>query len=350
MGTRHVTPKAYKFVNRMLNVIYLTGFVVESNRAEGWFKVAQTVNKEQDIVIHMEAGNSRIPANRRMVTATCHVWGKQFPNPKTIDGENPEKLPGLYIKAIDVRQANILNIPTAAAYFGKARHRSDDNSRVLPKGMEVDESRNPYDDADSLKEEIAQTVETEKPTETSDMEVIHRIIEASGGKFNTSLGQNSNVVFVAGCVENAYIKKGNSHSSKDRLEILLRQGEKLDELLLIRYEPDFGPAPQAYASRIKKGYPVKILGEIRVKPILDEPGNVLGHHCYIRAREIYSAEIGTEIQTLPVWWIEKSRLMTVADKREQQRKTLEAIQHNEPIPERNREAEVMADVADGPGW
>lgn len=361
MGTRAVTPKAYKYVNRMLNVIYLTGFVVESNREEGWFKVGQTINKEQDIVVHMEPGHSKIPAKRRMVTATCHVWGEQFVNPKTDGKETPEKLSGLYIRAIDVSQANILSIPSAAAYFGKARNRG----KIIPKGIVVDEERIPYDTLNNLKPDIAETVEiskanpdeseASKSTEANDeepvdmMDVIRKIIEASGGKFNTDMGQNANVVLVAGCVEDAYIRKGNEHSSKDRLEILLRQCDKTEEALFVRYEPDRGPAPQAYASRIKKGFPIKVLGEIRVKPILDEPGNVLGHHCYIRAREIYSAEIGTDIQALPSWWIEKSRLMTITDKREQQRRTIDAIQNNEPLPERDRQAESTKETS-GYGW
>ena len=347
MGTRHVTPKAYKYVNRMLNVIYLTGFVIETNRAEGWFKVAQTINKEQDITVHMEPGDSRIPAKRRLITAICHVWGKQFVDPRTKDSEPSEKLYGLHIKAIDVSQANILNIPTAAAYFGRAKSRSGE---IMPKAIQPDESRILYDEAGNLKTEFAETVDNKELTETDDMmEVIHKIIEASGGRLNTSLGQNANVVFVAGCVENAYIKKGNEYSKKDRLEILLRQGEKTEEMLLVRYEPDGGPAPQAYASRIKKGFPIKVLGEIRVKPIQDEPGNIIGHHCYIRAREIYSAEVGTDIQGLPTWWIEKSRLMTVTDKREQQRRTLEAIHSGEPLPERDRQAE-KAQPESGYGW
>lgn len=345
MGTRNTTPKAYKYVKNMLNVTYLTGFVSEINRAEGWFKVAQTVNPEHDIVIYMEPGDARIPSKRRAITATCHIRGEKIDDPKN---KQDKKLHAIRITAIDISQANVLNIPAPAAYFGKARART----KLLPKNMQVSEERNPYDDKGNLKQEIAQSLQPQNVTNPEDMmEVIRKIIETTGGKLNTSLGQNANVTFVAGCVENAFIRQANEFSPKDRLEIILRQTENVDECLIVRYEPDTGPAPQAYASRIKKGFPIKILGEIRVKLIQDEEGNILGHHCYIRAREIYSAEMGKDIQSLPVWWIEKSKQMGLSEKREAQDLKLEELIHS--APERKSEPQIQQNnnnVESNVGW
>jgi hypothetical protein len=148
------------------------------------------------------------------------------------------------------------------------------------------------------------------------LEVIRAIHEASG-KINSTQG-NSGMVMIAGCIQNARLVLPNEHSKKERLEILLTQNGIEEESILIRYEPDRGPAPGAYASKLVIGAPIKIIGEIRVKPIFDANDKVIGSTKYIRARRIETAILQMDIQTFPAWWVERAKTMSEEKKRREE--------------------------------
>ena len=349
MGQNRIIPSSYKYSHHMLNVAYVSGFSTQSNHDERWFELSQTSNPLQDIRIGMSKEYEwKMPRVGAAITATCHVVGQRVPDPRhtPAEGEQQRMLYDVALKAIRIESASILSIPTPKDYFGNVSRKKN---QVLPKGMTHDMERAPYNADGTLKPEVRETLadtpeehltdeaylvnqgETNKSTDAQTvnkiqaattkeemMEVIRAIHEASG-KVNSTQG-NSGMVMLAGCIHNARLVPPNEFSDKERLEILLTQNGLEDDCILVRYEPDRGPAPGAYAAKLVIGAPIKIIGEIRVKPVFDDKGNVVGKTKYVRARRIETAMLKTDIQSFPAWWVERARIMSEASrKREEER-------------------------------
>ncbi|QKE37448.1 hypothetical protein [Ferrovum myxofaciens] len=334
----------------MLNVAYVSGFSTKSNHEERWFELSQTSNDLQDVRMHVSKDSEwKMPRTGAAITATCHIYGEQIPDPRhqPAEGEAQRMLFNVALRAFKTESASILSIPTPKDYFGNIS--PNRKNQVLPKGATHDMERAPYNADGTLKPEVEATLSSVpeehmtdegyissmgNPTELDTrnninkiqaattreemLEVIRAIHEASG-KVNSTQG-NSGMVMLAGCIHNARIVPPNDFVPKERLEILLTQNGVESESILVRYEPDFGPAPGAYASKLVIGAPIKIIGEVRVKPLFDQAGNVVGKTTYIRARRIETATLKVDIQSFPAWWVERAKIMNEAvRKREEDR-------------------------------
>ncbi len=350
MGQNLTVPHSFKYIHHMLNVAYVSGFSTVSNHEERWFELSQTSNSLQDIRMAVSKESEwKLPRVGAAITATCHVYGRQIPDPrhKPAEGEAQRMLYDVVLRAFKVESASILSIPTPKDYFGNIS--ANKKNQVLPKGMKHDMERAPYKEDGSLKPEVEATLATTMEDHLTDadyvaglgaassgdnhsnakkiqaattkeemMEIIRAIHEASG-KVNSTQG-NSGMVMLAGCIHNARLVPPNEFSPKERLEILLTQNGIDGESILIRYEPDQGPAPGAYASKLVIGAAIKVIGEIRVKPVFDEDKNVVGKTCYVRARRIETAALKVDIQSFPSWWVERAKLMSESvRKREEER-------------------------------
>lgn len=351
MGQNQSIPSIYKYSHHMLNVAYVSGFSTQSNHDDRWFELSQTSNPLQDIRIGVSKEYEwKMPRAGAAITATCHVVGQRIPDPRHIpaEGEQQRMLYDVGLKVIRIESASILSIPTPKDYFGNVSRKKN---QVLPKGMTHDMERAPYNVDGTLKPEVEATLsavpeehltdetylanqgqgdqnkstgaetatEIQAATTKEEMLEVIRAIHEASGKVNSTQG-NSGMVMLAGCIQNARLVPPNEFSDKERLEILLTQNGVEDECILVRYEPDRGPAPGAYAAKLVIGAPIKIIGEIRVKPVFDDAGNVVGKTKYVRARRIETAMLKTDIQSFPAWWVERARAMSeAARKREEER-------------------------------
>ena len=360
MGQNLSIPRIYKYSNHMLNVAYVSGFSTQSNHDERWFELSQTSNPLQDIrVLVSKEYEWKMPKVGSAITATCHVIGQRVPDPRhqPAEGEQQRLLYDVDLKAIRIESASILSIPTPKDYFGNVSRKKN---QVLPKDMTHDMERAPYNADGTLKPEIEATLSATPEEHLTDetylanqgdqgqsngvenatkiqaattkeemMEVIRAIHEASG-KVNSTQG-NSGMVMLAGCIHNARLVPPTEFSDKERLEILLTQNGIEDDCILVRYEPDRGPPPGAYAAKLVIGAPIKIIGEIRVKPVFDDKGNVVGKTKYVRARRIETAMLKTDIQSFPVWWVERARAMSDATRKREEERS-ERRRRAAPVP------------------
>jgi hypothetical protein len=86
----------------------------------------------------------------------------------------------------------------------------------------------------------------------------------------------------------------------------------------VRFIPE-GVAPLAHHIKDAKfGLPIKIRGQVRVKPVFDAEGDICGHETFIRCHETLTPVIGVDMLKFPQWWTDIAMEMqkTRAENRE----------------------------------
>ena len=313
-------PKAYKFIGKMLNVAYLTGFVREVDKEARTFKLQQNTNAEHCLTIQVSK-EGRLPATREPVTVTAHIFGRITEHPEQPvvaagtdesgegDTASPKAKPERRmmrvadIRAIDISQPNKQSMPTHVAWLGLGAGKG--KTTILPKGARRDETFAPFDQDGELKKEVSSQVAdpaTSKDESVQQMQSVMMDIFEATGSLNSKLGQNSNVVFVAGMVQQVVIVPKDKYRKKEYISMLIRQHTNPDQCIPVRYEPDGGLSMSHYIKEAKLGYPVKVVGQMRVKVIQNEAGDVIGHSCYVRCQHLLTPTVLKDIMGLPDWW------------------------------------------------
>lgn len=328
-------PKTFRFVNKMLNVAYVSGFVTKVDKENEAYFIGQTANREQDV--RVSSHGKRLPKKGDIVTATCHIYGMKKERPRkqppsdgaqggTVEGlpEEPEHILFADARALSTQAASILSLPTADVYFGSSSKSQRNGKKpgvgtILHNNQKaVADENSPYNENGEMREEYKEKINENALKEGQGMddmwETIKEIVESSLGKVNTAYGKNSNVVFITGMVQESSIVKPNKFRKKEYLLLLLRQEENTDKLIPVRFEPENEIPVSVFAKQTKPGMPVKIIGEIRVKPILDDDGDLLGNEQYIRCRQLVTPNIGKDILGFPVWWSEFARKISAERK------------------------------------
>ena len=273
---------AHKYVNAMLNVAYITGFV---RQPEGRTFLIQQKSESADLVhaIAVQVGDGiAVPREFTPITATCHVYG----------GKSPDGLRNAELRVIDMRTPSTRSMPLWLAW-----------NASMPEGIKLD-GFNPFR-AGTLKAEY--TGQEEAPDDP-----LRLVLEATRGRLDTRLGDNANVAMLAGVVEGAAYIKPTEHQ-QGYIAALIRQHRNPDQSIPVRL---YSNKPQSHLSSICIGAPVKVVGQIRVKLIHGEPEKegdppaILGRQLYIRCGEFSVVQRGTEEHPgdirfpLPDWWHE----------------------------------------------
>lgn len=276
---------AHKYVNSMLNVVYITGFV---RKPEGRTFLIQQKSESADLVhsIPVQVGDGiAVPREFTPITATCHVYGS-----KSSDG-----LRNAELRVIDMRTPSTRSMPLFLAW-----------NASMPEGIKLD-GFNPFRSG-ALKAEY--TGQDEAPDDP-----LRLVLEATRGRLDSRLGDNANVAMLAGVVEGAAYIKPTEHQ-QGYIAALIRQHRNPDQSIPVRL---YSNKPQSHLSSICIGAPVKVVGQIRVKlihgePIKEgEPPTILGRQLHIRCGEFSVALRGTEEYhgdirfPLPEWWHEMAQ-------------------------------------------
>ena len=271
---------AHKYVNAMLNVAYVTGFV---RRPEGRSFLIQQKSESADLVhgIPLLVGDGiAVPREFTPITATCHVYG----------AKSPDGLRNAELRVIDMRTPSTRSMPLWLAW-----------NASMPEGIKLD-GFNPFR-AGAIQPEYA-------GQEGAPDDPLRLVLEATRGRLDTRLGDNANVAMLAGVVEGAAYIKPTEHQ-QGYIAALIRQHKNPEQNIPVRL---YSNKPQSHLSSICIGAPVKVVGQIRVKLIHGVPEKegeapvILGRQLYIRCGEFSVVQRGTEEHPgdirfpLPEWW------------------------------------------------
>lgn len=291
----------FKFVNEILNISYLSGWVRKSPKGDG-FLLQQTNSLAHAIHISVEPG-TRIPKEATPVTVVCHVYGR-----KREDGKSVVEL-----LAIDIKKPSSRSMPIELVW-----------NSSLAEGVTADAFQ-PFKSDGSFKGMIAEQIDD---SESSEIANILRVLEATKGKLNTKLGENSNVVTLAGFVEGAAIVRATHHGGKEQqayISVLLRQHRDASRAIPIRlYEkPEM---LSGILNTIPVGYPVSMVGQVQIKIIPNDENikEIADSFLYIRTRSLSGATKGVEIKQVPDWWGDMAQRIA-AERKDRQARPVAAI-------------------------
>lgn len=262
----------YKYVGDLLNISYITGFV--RSPTKNGFLIQQNNNIELSIPVAVSAG-TRIPDEYQPVTVLCHVFGVLRD-----DGTR-----GTVLKAIDIRQPSTRAMPTEIAW-----------NSVLPAKAKTDDFR-PFSRSQTYREEILTKLDADDDALRQE-EIVRTILSASKGHLDTRLGENSNVVMLAGFVQSAAIVRPTEHQ-KGYLAVMLRQHEDKSKSVPIRI---YGSILNDLKKSITLGQPIKVVGRAFTKLVLNpETLEIADRVLYVRAHDMHHAAPKTDIRRTPIW-------------------------------------------------
>lgn len=268
----------FRYVNGMLNVSYLTGFV--RNPQEWGFYLQQTNNIDSMIPVRVKA-NMRVPADKTPVTVLAHIFGER----------NAQGVPNVVARAYDIQKPSVRSMPALTAWVrggGKESDAEDFRPFVTGAGIKP-----------KLTDEAAQHVESGESF-TDDEQIMRDIIEATRGRLDTRLGDNANVVQIAGFVDSMMWVEPNEFQSNGYGAIMLRQHEDTDKNIPVRL---YSPAAKTIMKNVTVGLPISVAGQIRMKVIPDDknPGEKIAN-MHVRIADVYRVERDKDIKETPDWW------------------------------------------------
>jgi len=301
----------YKYVGDLLNICYITGFVRRPTN-EG-FLIQQNNNIELSIPILVSKG-TRVPEEYQPVTVLCHVFGVV-----RADGTRETEL-----RAIDIRQPSTRAMPTEIAW-----------NSVLPAKAKVDDFR-PFSRSQTYRTEILSKLDADDDALRQE-EVIRTILSASKGHLDTRLGENSNVVMLAGFVQSAAIVRPTEYQ-KGYLAVMLRQHDDKTKSVPIRI---YGSILNDLKKSITLGQPIKVIGRAFTKLVLDpETQEIADRVLYVRAHDMHHAAPKTDIRRTPVWMT--SMIEEIQQLREERRKAMQRATEAKPQEESKEQQQQVA--------
>jgi hypothetical protein len=235
------------------------------------------------------------------VTVVAHVYGTKREDGKSV----------VEVRAIDIKKPSSRSMPIELVW-----------NSSLAEGSTADEFQ-PFKSDGSFKGMIAEQIDDSESSEIAD---ILRVLEATKGRLNTKLGENANVVTLAGFVEGAAIVRATHLGGKEQqayISVLLRQHRDASRAIPIRvYEK-----PEMLVGILRTipvGYPVSMVGQVKVKviPNNDDIKEIADSFLYIRTRSLSGVTKGEEIKQEPSWWGEMARRI-MAERKERQAKTVQ---------------------------
>lgn len=304
---------AVRFVNGMANIAYLTGFV--RNPKGDMFYLQQNNNMDQMLPIHVKS-TMRIPADKTPVTVLAHIFGRP----------GDDNTQNAYISAFDIQRPSVRSMPALTTWVAGGGKNSDaEDFRPFSSGKGI---------KPSLKEEIAEQVQ-EGEQFTDDEQILRDILEATRGRLDTRLGDNANVVQMAGFVDSMMWVEPNEFQQNGYGAIMLRQQQDQTRNVPIRL---YSPAARVIMKNIQVGLPISIVGQIRMKTNPDDKTGGKTSNLHVRVSDIYRVERDKDIKQTPVWWAEmRDRLEEEFRLRKQAR---------EALAEEKRKASIEVSIAE----
>lgn len=258
----------YRYVNGMRNIAWLVGFL---RKRDGQYFVQQNNNSEQMLPILVPQGFI-MPSEFTPIEAACHVFGGR---------ENDEQQ--AVLKVIEVSRPSIRSMPPLSTWV---------------RGKGSDEFR-PFMTNGEIRRELIEKIENDEGA-TEHEKALVEWFRSSGNRFDSRLGENANKVFLAGFVGATRYIEPNEHQKHGYGEIYLHQHREPERAVPIRL---YNPAVHSILKGLRKGRPVAFQGQIRMKILPDDEGNIRHRNLHVRVEEVFVVDRGKDFITdPPAWW------------------------------------------------
>lgn len=281
-------PNSFRFVNRMMNIVYMTGQVRHNPDNPRQFFIKQTANPALDVPIELPPDFVRPPADA-LRTVIAHVRGRTSEYGQTAVAE-----------VISVTQSSIINVnPMTNFLLGYAKRIPKDK---MPEGML-------YNAAGQLKDEFLNQIKAIEELSPQERAVIE-LYEEQTGKMRGRFDSNSNVVLLAGVVDRFAYVPPNAHQRHGQGMILLRQHKNLNEMVPVRLVNN---KATFILEKLRRGAPVMIKGRLRrkVMPTPDGAG-ILSDLVLVETDMISPADQTHILPPPPAWYVDYLKRDTAA--------------------------------------
>lgn len=273
---------SFRFVNNMLNVAYLTGFVRKPVNGKHFF-LQQNNNPEHAIEILVKK-DFTIPREFTPVTVTCHVRGARTKDLSAEGGLPPQQT--CEIHCVDIERPSTRAMPASATW-------------VMGGGRDGDDFK-PYNENGTLRPGLAEQTETADGELSATEAIIRGMIDATKGRMDGRMRSISNAVLVSGLVDAMSYIPGNEHQTHGYGLIWLRQHQDSALNIPVRL---VNSRVRSIMRSISEGHPIKVAGRLRRKVILSKDGaSILGHTVTVETDDLFRAVFKEDILTTPEWW------------------------------------------------
>jgi len=283
-----VIPKEFRYVNRMLNIAYLTGTVRYDDTSERGaprrFYLNQTANPALDIPIELPTPDFALPPQGEFRTVLAHVFGRVGEYGKTA-----------VVRAITVTQSSVLSINPMSTYLlGFAKRLPKDK---IPPSC-------PYDSSGVLKEEFLDQLKSIDDLTVEEKAIIE-FYEQMSGRIRGRFDSYSNVVLMAGFVHRANYIPPNQYQTHGSGIIDLRQHKDLDQIVPVRVVNN---KVSIILKSIRPGYTISLKGRIRRKVMPNADGtDIASDIVYVETDMLNAANQTQILPPPPPWFLEYLR-------------------------------------------
>lgn len=273
--------KADRYVNYMLNICYLTGFVREPDKKAGSFLLQQNNNLAQAIPIHVSRERT-LPREKTAVTLLCHLVGQE-----TADGGHE-----LVVRAFDIQKPSVRSMPALTTWERGSRN------------LEGQDDFRPFHDGTfkrALEDGEVEGTPAEGTGFSESEQIMRDILEATRGRLDTRLGDNSNVVMLAGIIDAMAYVQPNEFQREGYGSLLIRQHQDPAKDIPVRLKSH---KALAIMKHVSVGIPVSTAGQVRMKVMPNEDGSIKSRNLHVAINDLYQARPGDDIIDFPPWWAE----------------------------------------------
>lgn len=260
------------YLNGMRNVCWLAGFL---RKRDGRYFVQQNNNEEQMIPFEVDK-NYPLPGEFSPIEVTAHVLGLRV-------GDDQQ----CRLKAISVKRPSIRAMPLMPVWL---------------LGKKGGGEFNPFAALSEVKKEmLAKEIEGKSEETAGEAEQqVNELFALYKGRFDSRLGENSNKVFIAGFAGAARYVEPNEHQTNGYAEVYLHQFREPEKAIPVRV---YTRNVQNLLRYIKKGRPISIAGQMRMKVLPDDAGNIRHRNLHVRCDDIGAENIKSDfLGDVPDWW------------------------------------------------
>lgn len=261
-----------KYVNGMLNVVWLTGFL---RKKDGGYFIQQNNNTDQMLQIIPPKGFS-MPAEYSAITVTGHIYG-----------ERHDDRQHAIVKIIQIERPSIRAMPLATAWLGSS--------------MKYGDNFNPFMNDGQIKSEFVEKI-NENAGATDADKAIADWIKNTVGRMDSRLGENANTAMLAGFVGAIRYVEPNQYQKNGYVEIYLHQHLDSERAIPVRL---YNIAARSMMSSLKRGRPVTLYGQLRTKVIHNDEDLPITQHTntHLRVTDVNSYDLQKDfLGEMPSWW------------------------------------------------
>lgn len=263
-------------INGMRNVAWLAGFLRKKN---GMYFIQQNNNEAQMIPVTVR-DSFKMPQEFMPIEVTCSIGGGR-------EGDTQSCV----LNVIDVARPSVRSMPPMSTWVGGA---AGEVSRTEFK---------PFLSKDKIKTElVAGVLENEEATAAEI--ALAELFRTSGDRLDSAVGRNANKAFLAGYIGATRFVEPNEHQGGGYVEIFLHQHKDPLRAIPVRL---YSPNAKIIMKGVWKGCPAAFDGQIRMKVLPDDEGNIRSYNLHLRVSDVLVAVNGRDVKEVPDWWADLFR-------------------------------------------